>query len=162
MKSNDISGSSTLVESVDVLRDQGEIRKPLAPRREHVMRRVRFALRDHLPAPVVPLPHEFRIAREGLRSGEGFRFEVFPQPVGAAKRRHAAGGGDAGAGEDRDSCVWTESSNELLKNSSAPSAALVYFCDVCGPGLLLRRLRPWFPLRGHELKRAWKIWHYDV
>ena len=109
------------------------------------MRRVRLALRDHLPAPVVPLPHEFRIAREGVRRGERFRLEVFPQPVRAAKRRHAAGGGDAGTGEDRDPCVWTKSFDELLKNVSAPStfalrasvdksAALVYFCDVCGPG----------------------------
>src|SRR5581483_2961071 len=54
------------------------------------------------PPPVVPLPDQAWVAREGFRRGEVFRLEVPPETVGSAERGDPAIGGDAGAGEHGD------------------------------------------------------------
>ncbi len=98
-------GEGGLVQAVDVLRDQPEIREAAAPLGEHVMRRVRPTRGDQPAAPVVPLPDETRIVRKGLGRGERFRLEVLPQPVGATKCRDAARSRNARPGKHRDAGV---------------------------------------------------------
>ena len=72
---------------------------------EDVMRGVGLARGNHLPPPVVPLPDQARIAREGFGRGEGFGAEVLPESVGAAKGRHAARRGHAGARHHGDASI---------------------------------------------------------
>src|SRR5258706_6939003 len=84
------------VQIVNVLRDEMETVVP-RPSREHVMRRIRTARGHLLPAPGIPLPDERGIAGECLRRREILRPVAAPQSFRAAKGRHAARRGDAGA-----------------------------------------------------------------
>src|SRR5262245_14747295 len=99
---HDIVRRGGFVQTVDVLRDQRELRKPPAPRRQHVVRAVRPARRDQAAPPLVPLPDQLRVARERLRRGELLGPEIPPQPAGTAKRGHPARRRDARAGQDGD------------------------------------------------------------
>src|SRR6185436_16698386 len=82
---------------------------PPAPPREHLVRPIGAARRDEAAPPVVPFPHEHRIARECLRCRKLLGPEVPPEAAGSAEGRHAARRRDARAGQDRYPCAARES-----------------------------------------------------
>ena len=95
--------SGALVEIVDVLSDEQEAARPFGIEpRQRDMRGIGRDLRQRGAARVVEGLDQHRIARERLRCRDILDAVPLPQPVGAAERRHAALGGDAGAGQDDD------------------------------------------------------------
>ena len=90
------------MESINVLGDECERRAAGFESSESAMAGIGLCGGDALAAPVVPLPDELRIAREGLGRGESFGAMVVPQAAGAAEGGNARFGGDARAGEDGD------------------------------------------------------------
>jgi hypothetical protein len=77
---DDVLRACALVESIDILSDEGE---PVAaaPLGDDVMCRIRLARCDARATPVVPFPDEPRVACECLRRREILRSERFPQSL---------------------------------------------------------------------------------
>src|SRR4051812_18046913 len=88
--SDDSFRSGRFVQTVDVLRDDREARKPPAPGGEDLVRAIGAAAGDEAAAPVVPAPHQAWIPRERLRRRELLRPEIPPQAPGATEGRYAA------------------------------------------------------------------------
>jgi hypothetical protein len=106
------------VQAVDVLRDQPKIDAAL-DRSERAMTRVRSGLADQFAPPRVPVPDEFRIARERRRRRELLRIVFRPEPgLRIAKRRHAGFGGNARAGQRGDHARTAQARDELVRNRS--------------------------------------------
>src|SRR5262249_29513653 len=84
------------METVDVLRYDEGIGQP----GNRKMRRIGLRTADQRPPPLVPLPDQKRVVCERLRRCQILRPVVAPEAALTAKRRNAAVGRDAGAGED--------------------------------------------------------------
>ncbi len=78
------------MEAIDILGNQPKLRAAPLEFHDGDVRRIRRFRRDQFAPPVVPFPHQARIALEGFRGGKVFRAKVAPQAIGAPKRRHAA------------------------------------------------------------------------
>lgn len=102
VKLDDLPASCQLVETIDVLGDKGEIRRNFFQGGQCFMRPVWPFFRNDLAPPMIPFPDEFGLCLEGLRGGEFFGFEIFPEASLSPKSGDAAVGGDSSAGEDRD------------------------------------------------------------
>src|SRR4051812_37732930 len=79
MQTNQPLGTRALMQSINVLGDEREVRPLPCPAREHVMRGVRLRLDDQSAAPVVPLPYQCRVVLEGFGRCESFRAESLPE-----------------------------------------------------------------------------------
>ena len=109
-------GAGARVEAVHVLRRQEEVAAArgddLLQLRERVVAGVRLHVLHYGAAVGVPALHERRVFEEGADVRQLFGLEPLPEPVGVAERRHAALGGDAGAGEDADAPGVAEAVDE--------------------------------------------------
>ena len=108
MKSNDMGRSGPLVQAIDVLGDQVELRKSVTPTSEDLMGTIRATRRYQLPTPLVPAPDQLRILVKRLRSSQVLGAVGFPQAVVAAEGGNATGGGNAGACDHRHPLCPTE------------------------------------------------------
>ena len=95
------STAGAIVQSIHILRDQSEVRFLDFEFDERAMPRIRQRLRDGLPAPVIPLPDQARVAQECFGRGKILGLVVFPKALVSPERRHAAFGGNSCAGEHR-------------------------------------------------------------
>ncbi len=110
----EFSGAGGGMQPVHVLRDQPETLNPLFQLNQRMMSGVGALGGDEFAPPVVPFPDETGIAREGLRRCQLFGPVVPPEPVGAAKRRHAAVRRDAGSRQDGDRAGAGQSGPDFL------------------------------------------------
>ena len=95
--------AAALVEVVDILGDDQKIPRPFGIKPcQRAMRRIGPHGRQRRPPRVVKALHQHRVAPERLRRRHILYAVPFPQPIGTAKRRHTAFGGNAGAGQDDD------------------------------------------------------------
>ena len=85
MELQDLAVSGEIVQPIHVLRDQREARLPNLQLHKRAVRRIGRGLGDDLAAPVVPLPHQLRVARERLGRGEILRLVILPEAIGAAE-----------------------------------------------------------------------------
>ena len=108
--------SRAYVQVVHVLRDDGARLRVSRPLREHVVRRVRLARGDRRATPLVPLPHQCRIARERFRRSEILGAERSPQTTGATKRRDTARCRYAGTCQHRHASRLSQASSQLLEH----------------------------------------------
>ena len=146
MKAHDVSCARALVQAVDVLRDQREPRVAPTPGGEHDVRAVRLATGNEMASPAIPLPHERGVACERVGGGQVFWTMAFPETLCTAKRRHTAGGGDPGAGQDGDPRLAPETCEERGKVCRRTHIAIVergpvYGCSTIPPSPRLRRRR---------------------
>jgi hypothetical protein len=102
MEAHDVLRARPFVKAVHVLRDERETIVSAAPGGDHLVRAIRRTAGDPAASPLVPLPHELRVARKRLGRGEVLRTEVPPEAVRSAEGRDAARRGDAGARGDGD------------------------------------------------------------
>ena len=109
------------MQRVYILRNQQEFRVMAFHRRNRVMRGIRLGVAVFLFAINVPFPHTFRIALKSLRRGEIFKIKAAPRAIRPAKRRDAAFGGDARAGNHRDGRGVAQFSNGIGKMFSQHS-----------------------------------------
>lgn len=103
VKFDDARASATLVQSINVLRNQGQSINAFGELSKRNMPGVRARLRDQLSAPSVPAPDELRVAQEcfGRRKIRGVI--LLPEPgLRFPKCRYAALGGYPGACEHAD------------------------------------------------------------
>jgi hypothetical protein len=77
----DVVAAGSLMQAIDVLRHDRQ-----APRGNRFVSRVRIRLRDKLAPPVIPFPHQLRIARECFLGREFLGTERSPQSTRAAER----------------------------------------------------------------------------
>ena len=108
MQLEDVAAAGGLVQSVDVLRRQGEaVGEPALEGGEGVVAGVRGDALQAGPAGVVEAPHQGRVAGEAVgrrHVGDGV---ALPQARRAAERRHAALGRDPRARQDGDAAgAW--------------------------------------------------------
>ena len=75
------------MQAIDVLGDQGEMRKAFLPPGQDPVSGVGLNLGHQTPPPVVPLPDEGRVPLEGLRGGQVLGSKLSPQAVLAPERR---------------------------------------------------------------------------
>jgi len=102
MKHVVISGS--LMQIIDILRDEGEVRHIAGHCRNRSMSGVRLCAKNESAAPFIPPPYQGGVAHEGAGSREFSRGEVFPQSgLFVAECGDTTFGRDAGSGEDDDS-----------------------------------------------------------
>lgn len=94
-----MTAARAVVQTVDILSNQGEPLFPPFEVGEGKVAGIRGDRGDLLPSPVIPFPNQHRIAGERLGSRQIFRAELTPQPFRSTKRRHPALGGDSRAGE---------------------------------------------------------------
>src|SRR5262245_36871310 len=106
---------------VHVLRDDLPLRGSPRPGGEDVVRGIRPARGQHLAPPSVPLPDEYRIARERLWRRQLLGAMVLPQPVLAAERRYAARRRDAGAGQYGHPASIAESCRQRVNGTLHPT-----------------------------------------
>src|SRR5208283_4773694 len=99
----DSPAARAVVQTIHVLGDEGKPRFAGFQLRQGEVRRVGRGLGDQLTPPVVPLPHQARVARKSFGRGQIFGPVILPQagvPSGsAAKSGDAAFRGNARAGE---------------------------------------------------------------
>ena len=92
--------SRTLMQVVDVLRDQGELRNESRHCCNSLVRGVRPRVGHRRAPPFVPGPYQCGIALEGMRRCELGGIEALPKAgLLVAESRNTAFGGHAGAGE---------------------------------------------------------------
>ena len=129
MKAKHLAGPHPLVESIDVLGDEQELVKSVAPGRQDVVRTIRETGGHPLSSPGVPLPDQLRIARERVLCRELLGSVATPQTVGSSKGGDTVSFGDAGSREDRDPGVgvsrWASSVSPCSNTSSDLSS--LYF-----------------------------------
>jgi len=82
--------TSSCVQIVHVLRNEQELIRALGKSCDCFMRGIRLRIADALPPFAIPLPNQFRIARECLRRRKLCRVNIPPVTVPAAKSRDAA------------------------------------------------------------------------
>lgn len=99
---NGINTTGLLMIAIDTLGEENELSDEAAQLRERVMAGVGLMAAHPLATMIIPLPHQLRIAREGLGRGQFFRAIRAPQSARAAKRGQSAFGGNTRAGEHRD------------------------------------------------------------
>ena len=111
--------SGTLVQSVDVLGDDGHgavaLEESLFEPGEGVVAGVRLDLAGLGESPVVPAGDEFGVAVEGVDGGQFHRVVLRPETfLRIAEGRQTALGGDSGAGEDDDGAGVVEPGGDAL------------------------------------------------
>lgn len=94
------AAAGEIVQAVDVLRDQGEGGLAALQFGERAMGGVGRGFGDLPPPPVIPLPHQARVAPESFRRGQVFGLKTLPQAARTAKGGNAAGRGDSGSRHD--------------------------------------------------------------
>gem|GEM_PF-6776839 len=94
--------SGALVEAVDVLRHEFDVRTLLGPFCEEVMGAAGFAVAQRLTQFQVPRPHRCGIRGEPLRREELLDGLPAPQPACSLEGRYAARGRDPRPGRDQD------------------------------------------------------------
>ncbi len=124
-----------LVQAVDVLRHEREPGSLARPAREDVVRGVRPRVADHLPPPVVPLPHETRVVLEGFGGRDRLGADFLPEAIGAAKRRDARRRRHACAGERGDAAGQSEPIGGERERIHARSLARRIISSSRGRGL---------------------------
>jgi hypothetical protein len=82
--------AGALMEVVDILRDQCEMRKEFRGFCDGGMTGIGLYPPNEAAPPGVPTPDEIRILRESFVRRELLRIVFLPQPTRAAERRHAA------------------------------------------------------------------------
>ena len=87
------------MQPVDVLRHQREVADALLELHQSLMASVGQTTRQPLPPPVVPLPAQLGIPREGPRGSELFRPILSPQTIGSTEGGYPALRGDARPGQ---------------------------------------------------------------
>ena len=95
----DASAAGHIVQTVDVLCDQSEVRLLNLQPHQRRMAGIRPGLLDAYPPPVVPFPNQARIARESLRRRQVLGLVLFPHAAGSAKGRDTALRGDPRSGQ---------------------------------------------------------------
>ena len=89
------------MQAVHVLRNQPELCDASLHLYDSSMGRIGLLGCDEFPSPVVPFPHESRIASKGFRCRQVLRAKGTPEAFGPSKCGDAAVGGDAGSCDDR-------------------------------------------------------------
>jgi hypothetical protein len=91
---------------IDVLSDQREVFEPVFPFSEREVSRIRLDAVEHASSIIEPLPDELGIGGHEFRRRQFGNMFSAPGPyfgiATAAKRRHAALGGDSSSGEHGD------------------------------------------------------------
>ena len=98
MYMEDVPAARTLMQVVDVLGDQREVGRAGFELGQREVAWIGLRGRDQAAAPVVPLPNQLWITREGAGRGQIFGAEVFPKAACAAKGRDSAFRRDARSG----------------------------------------------------------------
>ena len=101
MKACHICSSGQLMQPIDILGNQGEIRIPPAPGSQDLMATVGMALQQPSASLIIKTPDKLGISCEGLRGGNILGRNSFPQPLCIAEGGNAAGGGNTRAGQNR-------------------------------------------------------------
>ena len=100
---DDALAARTLVQPIDVLRDQRQAWRRIGQLDERPMAGVRFDPAHEFTPPFVPFPDAFRIAFERFGRSQVFRPELCPEAgLRVTKRGHAALGGNARARQHAD------------------------------------------------------------
>ena len=81
MKLDHIIVSRTLVQAIDILRDERESGHEFREPRQRKMAGIRLGCGYQFAAPAIPLPDQLRILCERLRGRELLRIVFFPEPV---------------------------------------------------------------------------------
>jgi hypothetical protein len=103
------------MQSVHILRDQGEGRGAALQFSERIVSRVGFYFGQQATAPVIPFPAELRVTRKCFGRRQVLCAKLLPQPAGATKGGNAAFGGDTGAGEDGNAARLMEQATRTRK-----------------------------------------------
>lgn len=103
------------MESVDVLRQDGDRSNATRELDEGGVRTVRFGGSDLVAPPAVPFPDQCGVIAESLGGGELHGGLVLPHPVGATKCRDATGRRNAGPGEHADPGFGSQVGREFFE-----------------------------------------------
>lgn len=88
---DDIDASCALVQSIDILRNECQLRFERFQPGQRTVTGVGLCIGDELTAPDVPVPDELRVARERFGRRKFFGFVLLPEAgLCIAKRGHAA------------------------------------------------------------------------
>ena len=85
-----VAAAGTLVQIVDILSDQGELRNAPFHLGQSEVARIRLRRCDQSTPPVIPLPNQFRIVRKCFWRGQLLRAKLPPEAVVVAKSRYTA------------------------------------------------------------------------
>ena len=87
---NDVFNAGPPVESIDILRDEEEVFKPVFKLFNGKVSRIRLCLADNAPSPVIPFPDRFGITLKGLQRCKLLGTVILPQPVVSPERGYPA------------------------------------------------------------------------
>jgi len=126
---NDILAAGTLVQVVNVLRDQRQLRYMAREVGDGQMSRIRLGLEDAHAPPFIPAPDQRRIAAKRFGCGQLARIETLPYTgQRVAEGRDAALGGNASTGEHDDMARRAQGGNQgRWYHVRAPGAWMAHY-----------------------------------